>query len=211
MNRVKINRQKQWPTAPQQLLPVITVLILALLAYIFEDKLINALVYKRELIAQCEMWRIFSSHFFHTNLNHLLLNLGGLLLLWSLHGQYYTIKNYFLFFISSSITVSYGLYLFSPELSQYVGLSGILHGVFIWGGLTDIRHKILSGYLLVVGILIKVIHEQIYGAGQDIVELINANVAIDAHLWGVISGILFFILSLVLSSIIKPFINKNAK
>lgn len=209
MNQLNNNKQKRWPTALQQLLPVITVLILALLAYIFEQQLINSLVYKRELIAQWEIWRIFSSHFFHTNLNHLLLNLGGLLLLWSLHGQYYTIKNYFLFFISSSIIVSYGLYLFSPELSQYVGLSGVLHGVFIWGGLTDIRHKIMSGYLLVIGILLKVIHEQVYGAGQDIAELINANVAIDAHLWGVVSGILFFILSSLLS--IKTRKNKNAK
>ena len=40
-------------------------------------------------------------------------------------------------------------------------------------------------FLLCLG---KVLHEQIYGASEDVAQLIAANVAIDAHLFGTITG-----------------------
>ena len=191
-----MTQAKHWPLLPSQILPVLSILILAILAYLFEDSLISLLIYNRDQIIEHEYWRLITGHFFHTNLNHLLLNIAGLVLLWSLHGQYYQSKNYFLLFLFSALFVTIGLFNFSPELIQYVGLSGILHGVFIWGALMDIRDKLKSGYLLLLGIIIKVTHEQIYGAGTDISELIEANVAVDAHLWGAVSGVVFFGLTL---------------
>lgn len=203
-----MNQAKHWPLLPTQIIPVLSILILAILAYLFEDTLISLLIYNRELIAQQEYWRLITGHFFHTNLYHLLLNIAGLVLLWSLHGQYYQYKNYCLLILFSAFFVALGLFYFSPELLQYVGLSGILHGVFIWGALMDIRYKLNTGYLLLLGIIIKVTHEQIYGAGTDISDLIEANVAIDAHLWGAISGAVFFLLTLISNTHYQP---KQAK
>ncbi|MEP7766379.1 hypothetical protein, partial [Sanguibacter sp. 26GB23] len=51
-----------------------------------------------------------------------------------------------------------------------------------------------TGWLLLIGILIKVGHEQIFGASQDIADLINATVAIDAHLFGTISGLTIIVI-----------------
>lgn len=192
-----MNQAKHWPLLPAQILPVLGVLSLAIFAYLFEDSLISLMIYHRELIAQQEYWRLISGHFFHTNLNHLLLNMAGLILLWSLHGQYYQAKNYCLLILFSALFVALGLFSFSPELIQYVGLSGILHSVFIWGALMDIRYKLNTGYLLLLGIIIKITHEQIYGAGTEISDLIEANVAIDAHLWGAIAGVTYFVLTLL--------------
>lgn len=180
------------PLAKRHITPVILVVLVAIIAHSFHQPLIDLLVYHRNLITQGEYWRIISGHFLHTNTNHLLLNMAGAILLWSLHGQYYNSRNYISLIIFSSVFVSTCLYIFSPELIQYVGLSGILHGVFIWGALQDIRYKIKGGYLLLIGVTIKVIHEQIYGASEGINQVINANVAIDAHLWGGISGLVFF-------------------
>lgn len=180
------------PLAKRHITPVILVVLVAIITHSFHQPLIDLLVYHRNLITQGEYWRIISGHFLHTNTNHLLLNMAGAILLWSLHGQYYNSRNYISLIIFSSVFVSTCLYIFSPELIQYVGLSGILHGVFIWGALQDIRYKIKGGYLLLIGVTIKVIHEQIYGASEGINQVINANVAIDAHLWGGISGLVFF-------------------
>jgi len=171
--------------------------LLSLWAFIFNNTLSEFLVYQRDLISQGQFWRVLTGHFFHTNGYHLILNLAALFMLWALHGNFYQVKSYCLLFCISAITCSLGLYFFSPEIIQYVGLSGVLHGVFIWGALMDIKHKDKTGYLLAIGVCLKVAHEQFYGASSDVSDLIEASVAIDAHLWGTIGGILFFMLTLL--------------
>lgn len=179
----------------QTLLLPLMVALLALGVY-FLDILVNGalsdlLVYHRSAISQGELWRLISGHFFHTNGYHLLLNLGAIALLFGLHSRYYRFSSYLMLFFLSALGTSVGIYYFAPDLKQYVGLSGVLHGVFIWGALMDIKHRDKTGYLLVIGICLKVAHEQLYGASEDVTNLIDANVAIDAHLWGTISGLLF--------------------
>ncbi|WP_281558858.1 rhombosortase [Thalassomonas sp. RHCl1] len=179
----------------QSLLLPLTVALLAVIAY-FLDIFVNGtlsetLVYHRSAISQGELWRLLSGHFFHTNGYHLLLNLAAIALLFGLHGRYYRFSSYLILFFLSAFTTSTGIYYFAPELTQYVGLSGVLHGVFLWGALMDIKHQDKTGYLLLIGICVKVAHEQLYGASEDVINLIDANVAIDAHLWGAISGLIF--------------------
>ncbi|PHR85023.1 MAG: rhombosortase [Colwellia sp.] len=155
------------------------------------DSFTQALVYQRQLITQGEVWRLFSGHILHTNGYHLLLNLAALFMLWALHGRFYSIKNYTVLFLLCSITTSTGIYYFDPTLRQYVGLSGVLHGVFVFGALMDIRAKDKTGYLLFLGVWLKIAHEQFYGASTDVSNLIEANVAVNAHLWGALGGLLF--------------------
>jgi len=83
-------------------------------------------------------------------------------------------------------------------LIEYVGLSGVLHGIFVFGAIMDIKSKDKTGYLLFIGVWLKIAHEQIYGASTDVSDLIEASVAVDAHLWGAIGGLLFSIIYLVL-------------
>jgi rhomboid family GlyGly-CTERM serine protease len=175
----------------QHSLLVATIVLLTILAYLFNDKVDSLFVYQYQLISQGELWRAFTGHFFHTNGIHLLLNLAALILLWALHGHFYTLKNYSLLFITSALICSAGLFYFSPEIHQYVGLSGVLHGIFVFGALMDIRHKDKTGYLLFIGVWLKIAHEQFYGASEQVSTLIDANVAIDAHLWGAIGGLIF--------------------
>ena len=179
------------PFARQHTLLVVLICLISFLAFIFDKQISPLFVYNRDLISQGEVWRIFTGHFLHTNGYHLLLNLSAIFLLWALHGQFYQYLSYASLFIISALTTSLGLYVFSPDLHQYVGLSGVLHGVFVFGAIMDIHNKDKTGYLLFIGVWLKVAHEQYSGASQDIAELIGANVAIDAHLWGAIGGLLF--------------------
>lgn len=151
--------------------------------------------YNRLDISHLQFWRLITGHFLHTNLIHLLLNLAGLGLLWALHGHYYQNKQYITVMLLLCLGTSAGIYVFSADLQWYVGLSGVLHGLFVLGAYFDIRHHLTSGWLLLLSVWIKVLYEQFYGASQDIAQLIDANVAIDAHLFGTLSGtvlILYF-------------------
>ena len=191
------------PTTPQQISVPIIILFISLISFIFDNSLSELLVYQRSLVSEGEIWRAFSGHFFHTNGFHFLLNAAAVVLLWALHGHFYTIKNYLTVFIVSAIVCSIGIHWFSPDIDQYVGLSGVLHGIFIWGAIEDIKAKERTGYLLLLGVILKIAHEQYYGASEDVSDLIGANVAIDAHLWGAIGGVIAVMILIINSSIKK--------
>ncbi|MFV8782879.1 rhombosortase [Microbulbifer sp. SA54] len=148
------------------------------------------LVYNRALIDGGEVWRLLTGHLTHTNSEHLLLNTAGLVLLWILHGQHYRLWPFFGMTALLCLVTGVALYLFSPGTEIYLGLSGVLHGLIIWGGLLDIRARWRTGYLLVAGTWIKVGLEQWFGASADTAGMIGAEVAIDAHLWGTAAGML---------------------
>ena len=186
---------KSLPLKPTQLLGPVLLCLLTSLAIIFDKQIVNQSVYHHALIEQGQLWRLITGHLLHTNVNHYLLNIAGVTLLWTLHGHFYTTASYCKLFIFSGLFCSIGLFDFSPETTQYVGLSGVLHGIFVWGACKDILAKDKTGYLLLLGVCIKLAHEQIFGASTDIAQLISAPVAVDAHLWGAISGIAYLIVT----------------
>ncbi len=176
---------------PPYSLPISVIAFLTISCFFLDNLISETFIYHRQLISQGEFWRLITGHFFHTNSFHLGLNMAALVLLCAIHGHFYTCRNYLLLFTFSALACSLSLYFFNPELVQYVGLSGILHGVFVWGALMDIWAKEKTGYLLFIGVWLKIAHEQFYGTSDDIAALIEANVAIDAHLWGAIGGLIF--------------------
>jgi rhomboid family GlyGly-CTERM serine protease len=181
------------PIQKQHSVAVVIVAILVTLAIIFDAQLSHFFVYQRQLIEEGEYWRVFTGHFFHTNTYHYLLNMAALVMLWLLHGQFYSIKNYALLFLVSAFICSLGLYYFDATLIQYVGLSGVLHGIFVFGAIMDIKTKDKTGYLLFIGVWLKIAYEQFYGASSEVSDLIDASVAINAHLWGAVGGLVFTI------------------
>jgi len=187
-----------FPISQQNSSIVLTIAALSILVfsgeYFIGESITYALVYQRELINQGEVWRLFSGHLLHTNGFHLLLNLAALIMLWALHGRFYSIKNYCALFLFCSISTSIGIFCYTPSLVEYVGLSGVLHGIFVFGAIMDILSEDKTGYLLFAGIWLKIAHEQIYGASTDVSDLIEASVAIDAHLWGAVGGLLFSVI-----------------
>jgi len=174
---------------------VLLIAILSIVAFLSEyflgELFTDSFVYQRQLITEGEIWRLITGHILHTNAYHLLINLAGLFMLWALHGHFYHIKNYTALFLFCALFTSIGIYYFDPSLRQYVGLSGVLHGIFVFGAIMDIKAKDKTGYLLFLGVWLKIAHEQIYGASADVSHLIEASIAINAHLWGALGGLLF--------------------
>jgi rhomboid family GlyGly-CTERM serine protease len=153
------------------------------------------LEYHRNKAQAGELWRFISASLLHTNLNHLLMNLAGLALAWALHGEYYRPIAFIVLMAALSLAVGIGVHLFSPHLFTYVGLSGALNGLIVWGAVRDIHTGLRSGWLLLAIMLIKIIHEQLSPPNLELQQLINANVAVDAHLYGVIAALILGLLS----------------
>ena len=184
--------QIKYSLAPLLILTISTILALT------EPMSSDFFAYDRAQLNDFQWWRLITGHLLHTNTPHLLLNAVGLVLLWALHGHYYKMHHYLLQFLMLCLGTSVGLYFFAEQMQWYVGLSGVLHGLFVTGAYYDIQNKFKTGWLMFIGVWLKIIHEQIYGASEDVAELIAANVAVDAHLFGTITGsiiILYYFLA----------------
>ena len=58
----------------------------------------------------------------------------------------------------------------------------------------DILNKVRSGWLLLAGVAAKLLFEQFQGSSEDVASLIDASVAIDAHLYSAVCGAVLFLL-----------------
>lgn len=155
-----------------------------------------------ERVLQGELWRVLTGQLLHTNTNHLLLNLSGLLLVWALHGEHYRPTHLMAITVLSLIMIGI-LLLFYAQYHHYAGFSGVLHALLIYGAILDVVKQDKTGWLLLGGIAFKVAYENIFGASSDTEAMIGAAVATEAHLIGVIVGCFLAIPYFYLQTFIK--------
>ncbi len=86
------------------------------------------------------------------------------------------------------ISLVTGVALLFSSIQIYVGLSGTLHGLFGLFALREALNSRKSSWLLVFGLVAKIAWEQLIGPSSTTGELINARVAIEAHLAGAVTG-----------------------
>ncbi|MFT6267567.1 MAG: rhomboid family GlyGly-CTERM serine protease [Alphaproteobacteria bacterium] len=186
-----------------QNLPYALALLISTLLYLWygflSDVSVNdsVLAFHREQAIHGNWWQWVSAHFMHNNFIHYLVNMVGLVLLWLLHGEYASVKSFSLNFLLTSLGISLCIYFFSPTLIWYVGMSGVLHGLFAWGVAIDIHLKRKTGYLLLIGLIIKLVDEQFFASSSFMANLIEVGVAIDAHLYGAIIGLILGVISIL--------------
>ncbi len=141
-----------------------------------------------------QWWRLITANLVHTNLYHWLLNSSGLLLIWWIfHGQLKPLSWLLLLLILAPAHLAL-LYWIAPDLKIYVGLSGLLHGWLAAAAIFDARGHFWVGYILIIGLIGKVAWEFFYGASAQVSQLIEARVATEAHLSGLIIGIILGLL-----------------
>ncbi|MCG9598031.1 rhombosortase [Vibrio sp. Isolate25] len=138
-----------------------------------------------QLISEGQWWRILTGNFTHTNYAHLGMNLAGLWVITYLFKPRVTSLLCVLFVISLSV----GVLNLTTSMTSYVGLSGVLHGIFAYYALLESLQGRKGSWLLVIGVLAKVGWEMTMGASQSTSELINARVAVESHLFGALAGL----------------------
>ena len=148
------------------------------------------LVFKRENIAQGELWRVLTGNFVHTNYPHLALNLTGLWIMGFLFIDSFKAKRILISSLFLSLFTGLFLYWFSLSLEWYAGFSGALYGLFLVGAITALLQKdyLFGGgvALLIIG---KVLWGHFMGGSESSAELIGVPVATDAHLYGITGAI----------------------
>jgi rhomboid family GlyGly-CTERM serine protease len=170
-------------------IPLLIALVCGVAA-VFGDEGREILRYERAAIAAGEYWRLVSGHFVHLGLQHLLLNLAGLLLVWLLVGRLYSSRDWTLVVLVCVLAIDAGLWLFDPTLHWYVGLSGMLHGLLLAGAIRNLRTLPGESAVICAAVAAKLAYEQIAGPMPGSESVAGGAVVISAHLYGAVGGAL---------------------
>ena len=163
------------------------------------DRARLALRYDRGALAAGEWWRLATAHLVHLGLEHAILNVLGLALIWALFARDYRPRGWLLILACTVAAIDSGLWLGDSTVSWYVGSSGVLHGALAAGTLAHLRRRDADGWILALFIVGKLAYEQWVGA----LPLVTGGVAVvvDAHLYGVLGGLLA---AMVLTPRVEP-------
>lgn len=182
-----INISPVWSNFRRQALPLLFALM-ALIVAVGGTPADEWLRYERSPILSGEVWRLFTAHFVHLGWSHLLMNLAALALIWMLFGRMLRLSVWIVISLASMLGIGLGLLLFSPSIDWYVGLSGMLHGLFAAGVMVSLRAGNRLEIMLLLLLLGKLMWEQIYGPLPGTAEFAGGAVVTDAHLYGAVSG-----------------------
>ncbi|WP_070963700.1 rhombosortase [Vibrio sonorensis] len=176
-----------------RLSPLLIFISLVCLGLQFEPLASFSIWYRPE-IEQGQWWRILTGNLTHTNFAHLGMNMAGL---WVITWLFKPHRNDLIkVILLAALFVGMGN-LFTPATS-YAGLSGILHGIFGYCALKEVFHGRKSSLLLVFGLIGKLAWEHFVGASESTAAMIGARVAVEAHLYGAVGGLLMALIERVL-------------
>lgn len=147
----------------------------------------DSLRYERALVG-AEPWRLVTAHLVHLGWMHFTLNLAALAAVWALLGDHLRADAWLGALIVCALAVSVGLWVGNPDLEWYVGLSGVLHGLFVAGSVAGLRRSPLFHGTLLAGVVAKVAFEQLAGTDVGSGNLVGGEVIVDAHLYGLLAG-----------------------
>lgn len=206
-----IKPAKAWPTW-------VCVLAFACIACLLEALQLSAILrFEHEHIEQ--LWRLWTAHWVHLSWQHLGLNVMTAVVLQMLLLGAWRGLDWLCLWLLIAPLVSLALYAGQPHLQWYVGMSGLLHGVWLigaWrlaGSLSTItvaktfaNHALQAknasqkwfGWILLVLLVSKLAYEQLYGAMPWSETTAGGNVIVAAHLYGaVIAAVVFTCWALV--------------
>lgn len=164
----------------------------------FSPQTVHQLALVHDRVSDGEIWRILTSQLVHLNINHTMMNLVGYLIISVSFRVEITPKREAIGLLICMLGVGLGIYWFNPEIAWYVGLSGA-----IWGMLT---HYLIIGWrrapmlsLLFGGyMVVKTAYEQVYNDPDSVTsQMIGGSVAVDSHLYGIITGMAIGLLTLL--------------
>ena len=146
--------------------------------------------YDQNLIGQGHYWLLLSGHLVHMNWAHWGLNMAGLAIVAFFFSPYATVLQWLCVMALSALFVGLGLLWLNHDVATYVGLSGVLHGLFVYGAMRETRFYPASGYALLALLVGKLLWEFMNGALPGSEELTAGRVITDAHLYGATGGLL---------------------
>lgn len=156
------------------------------------------LEYQRAELQAGELWRIWTGHLVHLNTTHALLNIAGLFLVTFWVGNERKLINWGAAGVLIATAISASLYIWSEPIHYYVGLSGVLHGLLIFGLAPSCGRGEPIGWAAVLAVAIKLLYEQVIPAEHAAMEVLIAGPVVSiAHVYGALAGALLAFIWLV--------------
>ncbi len=149
------------------------------------------LAFHRPDIEAGQLWRLLTCHFVHLGWYHALLNLLGLLALIvlcprPLHPREWGARVTWL-----ALWIGIALYLAAPDVDRYVGLSGVLHGLFFLGLVPMARRGDAIAIACLAYLVGKLAWEQVVGTPVSEEHAIGGHVVTLAHLFGTLAALVY--------------------
>jgi len=149
----------------------------------------QALRYEREAVLGGELWRLLSGHLVHLGWPHMLWNGAALIVIALLFGRDLSERVWCAVAFFCAMGVALGMLVLRPDVDAYVGLSGVLHGLFAAGAMADAQTHPRTATAMVVLLAAKLGWEQLAGPLPGTAAAVGGVVLVDAHLYGAVLGI----------------------
>lgn len=150
----------------------------------------EALRYERDaVLAGGEYLRLLTAHLCHYDLAHLGWNLAGLGLVAWLFVREYSVREWLLVLLVSTVVIDAGFLLLEPQLEWYVGFSGVLQGLMAAGLLSWWQRQRDAVTIVVTAVFAgKLAWEHAYGALPFTAGTLAVPVVHAAHSYGALGG-----------------------
>ncbi|MDD5717174.1 MAG: rhombosortase [Sulfuricurvum sp.] len=145
-------------------------------------------MYDRCAIENAEVWRLVSAHLVHLTPMHLGVNVIGFTVVYLISRKYVSGGEFITKSVIFAIAISLSLYLFSPEVTYYGGMSGVLYALAAWLAIIVSEKKRAMGIAVAIIFAVKIGYEHFSGS---IVVYDGFRVITDAHLYGYGWGLFF--------------------
>ena len=173
------------------------VLIVSGIIALFGDTGRELFSYQNELFSRGEIYRAITGHLTHLGLPHFLLNTFGLIGVWSLYAKQFNLGGWAVVFLLCAIGISSGFAVFDKDLQNYVGLSGVLHGLLAAAAVKSLLspRRIDKGFPLedvfvLTALILKIAYEKLIGSVPLTGTLSGGSVVVNAHFYGAIIGMI---------------------
>lgn len=169
------------------------VLALWLLLMLTQSLDISYLAYNRDAIVKGEYWRLITGHFIHLNNMHLLLNMLGVGLVLMLFDHLLAIWQWIVVLLASALIISLLIYLNLPQVQAYVGLSGVIHALYVLGTVQLLNQPKERNFaiILLFMVTLKLLTENVGQGISFTADMIGGRVLFQAHLYGALAGLFF--------------------
>ena len=161
--------------------------------------LVEASRFDRDLVERGDIWLLLTGHIVHLNWSHWLLNMAGLAIVAFFFSPHASFKQWLSVVIVSACVIAAGIWWWLTDIQSYVGLSGVLHGLFLYGALREIRFYPTSGYVLLIVLIAKLAWEFFNGALPGSEDMAGGRVLTEAHLLGAVGGVMVWLLEWIKS------------
>lgn len=144
--------------------------------------------YQRDAILAGEWWRLLTAHLVHGTWGHWAFNMGGLALVWLIFPARAAHRSAVPLMVAIALSTSLAMLVLEPGVEWYLGLSALLHGLFMAWSLEELVAGRRWAWPAVAAISVKLLYEQLAGSLPGSAETVGLPVLVDAHLYAALAG-----------------------